>query len=323
MLAGISEFFYILDGRGELWRATESGDDVTELVPGRCVAMPPGTPYQYRTGAQSLSFLAITAPRWEPKRWSCAGRGRWSVHELGHGPPASAGSRGWWTTDLRQRISHTARDGSEIRNLLEVEAGGFAHCTLGHGALSSAVRHRTVDEIWLVLGGHGEVRRSSPSGKTAQDELRPGRCVTIPVGTSLRFQADGDSLSGSASGPSRMAGWRGHGPSRRPLVAAAAQAGGRRVVPKRSSPRICTIVTDDAISTPSCTMRAPQRPQSPLPTHRRRTDDADRVNTGVGPACRIDTPSQRVPSVSLRIWRRHRDHSERWQRVLRILSNDP
>lgn len=193
VLDGITEFFYVLDGRGELWRAAGGDDEVTELVPGRCVAMPPATPFQYRTGAQSLSFLVITAPRWERERWSRATRGRWAPQEFGHGPPASREPSGWWTTDLRERIDHTAPDGSEIRTLLEVDAGGFAHCTLEQGSCSSAVRHRTVDEIWFVLGGHGEIWRRNASGQTPPDELRPGRCVTIPVGTSFQFKADGDS----------------------------------------------------------------------------------------------------------------------------------
>jgi len=193
VLDDITEFFCVLDGRGDLWRAACGDGEVTELVPGRCVAMPPATPFQYRTGAQSLSFLVITAPCWKPEQWSRAARGRWSAHEFGHGPPASTEPPGWWTTDLRQRIDHTAPDGSEIRALLEVDAGGFAHCTLQQGSYSSAVRHRTVDKIWFVLGGHGEIWRSTVSGEEAQDELRPGRCVTIPVGISFQFRADGDS----------------------------------------------------------------------------------------------------------------------------------
>jgi mannose-6-phosphate isomerase-like protein (cupin superfamily) len=41
-----------------------------------------------------------------------------------------------------------------------------------------------------VLGGYGEIWRKSPSGETAEDELRPGRCLTIPVETSFQFRAN-------------------------------------------------------------------------------------------------------------------------------------
>jgi mannose-6-phosphate isomerase-like protein (cupin superfamily) len=190
VLDGITEFFYVLDGHGELWRAARD-DDVTELMPRRCVKVPPATPFQYRTGAQALSFLVITAPRFERERSSRASHGRWSPDELGHGPSASSEPPEPWTTDLREDIDYAAPDGSEIRLLLDVDAGGFAHCTLRQGSCSSAVRHRTVDEIWFVLGGHGKIWRKSASGETAEDELRPGRGLTIPVGTSFQFRASG------------------------------------------------------------------------------------------------------------------------------------
>ncbi len=53
----------------------------------------------------------------------------------------------------------TAPDGSEIRLLLETPRGGLSHCTLPPGAVSLAVRHRTIEEIWYFLGGAGEVWR--------------------------------------------------------------------------------------------------------------------------------------------------------------------
>ena len=117
--------------------------------------------------------------------------GRWSPDELGHGPSASSEPPEQWTTDLREDVDYTAPDGSEIRLLLDVDAGGFAHCTLRQGSCSSAVTHRTVDEIWFVLGGHAKIWRKSASGETAEDELRPGRGLTIPVGTSFQFRASG------------------------------------------------------------------------------------------------------------------------------------
>jgi mannose-6-phosphate isomerase-like protein (cupin superfamily) len=193
ILESVTEFFYVLEGRGELWRGDATVDDVVALLPGRCVKTRPGTAYQYRTGSESLAFLVITAPRWQHEQWSQQPRGWWSDHELGHGPAPRAEPQRDWTADLRPKLDYAAPDGSEIRLLLDADAGGCAHCTLGPGRCSAAVRHRTVDEIWFVLGGRGQMWRRSASDETAEDELRPGRFVTIPVGTAFQFRASDES----------------------------------------------------------------------------------------------------------------------------------
>src|SRR6202161_2086726 len=58
-----------------------------------------------------------------------------------------------------------------------------------------AMAHRTVDEIWYVLSGHGQMwRRQGQRQETA--ELVPGTCVSIPVGTHFQFRAsDGGPLA--------------------------------------------------------------------------------------------------------------------------------
>jgi len=81
-----------------------------------------------------------------------------------------------------------APDGSEVRVLLSRKGGSMAHFRLAAGAVSVAVMHRTVEEIWYVLAGHGEMWR-----RLGQDEavvaLEPGVCVTIPVGASFQFRS--------------------------------------------------------------------------------------------------------------------------------------
>jgi len=81
-----------------------------------------------------------------------------------------------------------APDGSDVRVLLKTLRGGMAHFELAGGSASDAIRHRTVDEIWFVLSGRGEMWR-----KTGEREevvaLDPGICVTIPVGTHFQFRA--------------------------------------------------------------------------------------------------------------------------------------
>lgn len=63
-----------------------------------------------------------------------------------------------------------APDGSDVRVLLALPGGSMAHFQLAPGRASAAVDHRTVDEIWYVLTGRGEMWRR-------QD----GREETVPL----------------------------------------------------------------------------------------------------------------------------------------------
>jgi len=83
-----------------------------------------------------------------------------------------------------------APDGSDVRVLLGVEAGGMAQFELGPGRVSTAVRHRTVEEIWYIVGGRGEMWRSQGE-RSEIVELAPGICLTIPLGTSFQFRSFG------------------------------------------------------------------------------------------------------------------------------------
>jgi mannose-6-phosphate isomerase-like protein (cupin superfamily) len=83
-----------------------------------------------------------------------------------------------------------APDGSHVRALLGVSAGSMAHFELGAGEVTRAVAHRTVEEIWFVLAGHGEMwRKQGEREETVA--LEPGICLTIPLGTRFQFRASG------------------------------------------------------------------------------------------------------------------------------------
>ena len=83
-----------------------------------------------------------------------------------------------------------APDGSDVRILLGLAGGGMAHFELGPGQTARAVRHKTVEEIWYVLNGRGEMWRRS-GGREEVVALRPGVCLTIPVGTEFQFRSFG------------------------------------------------------------------------------------------------------------------------------------
>lgn len=81
-----------------------------------------------------------------------------------------------------------APDGSDVRVLLRVPGGSMAHFELGAGMTARAVMHRTVDEIWYVVAGRGEMwRRQDAREETVQ--LEPGLCLSIPAGTQFQFRA--------------------------------------------------------------------------------------------------------------------------------------
>jgi len=81
-----------------------------------------------------------------------------------------------------------APDGSDVRVLLSLAAGSMIHIELGAGSTSRAVTHRTVEEIWYVLSGRGEMWRKNEQREDTVT-LEPGTCLTIPVGTHFQFRA--------------------------------------------------------------------------------------------------------------------------------------
>jgi mannose-6-phosphate isomerase-like protein (cupin superfamily) len=89
---------------------------------------------------------------------------------------------------LPERPIAFAPDGSEVRVLLTLAAGGMAHFSLRAGAVSRAMAHRTVEEIWYIESGRGEMwRRQGEREETIV--LEPGICLTIPLGTHFQFRA--------------------------------------------------------------------------------------------------------------------------------------
>lgn len=82
-----------------------------------------------------------------------------------------------------------APDGSDVRELLQLARGSMAHFELGAGRTSRAVAHRSVQEIWYVLHGAGQMWPRQGDREEAVP-LRPGTCVSIPARTSFQFRAE-------------------------------------------------------------------------------------------------------------------------------------
>ena len=93
-----------------------------------------------------------------------------------------------WLPDTHDVI---APDGSEIRLLATVNGASMVHCTLPPGAISVAMAHRHVEELWSCLSGHGEVWRSLGDAEQIV-AVRAGCSLNIPTGASFQFRNPGD-----------------------------------------------------------------------------------------------------------------------------------
>lgn len=93
----------------------------------------------------------------------------------------------------------TAPDGSEVRLLLTDEHGAtrcsMVEVSIAAGQASRPVRHRTVEEVWYVVEGSGEVWRCPPEALPADVAplaVAPGDALTIPTGWAFQFRAGPD-----------------------------------------------------------------------------------------------------------------------------------
>jgi len=97
---------------------------------------------------------------------------------------------GFETKRISSAPDAIAPDGSEVRVLCQLSRGGVAIFSLPPNTVSKAVAHRTVEEVWYVIAGHGRMWRKL-GGQEEIVELGPGVSLTIPTGTHFQFRCDG------------------------------------------------------------------------------------------------------------------------------------
>jgi len=83
-----------------------------------------------------------------------------------------------------------APDGSEVRILCGLSRGGLAVFTLQPQAVSKAVAHSTVEEIWYVISGRGRIWRKLGQQEEI-DEIDAGVSLSLPIGTKFQFRCEG------------------------------------------------------------------------------------------------------------------------------------
>ena len=76
--ATVHEFWYVLEGHGEIWRDDGLESSVTVLVPGTSLDIPAGTSFQYRNVSNSeLKFICIAMPPWPGESEATFVDGKW------------------------------------------------------------------------------------------------------------------------------------------------------------------------------------------------------------------------------------------------------
>lgn len=91
-----------------------------------------------------------------------------------------------------------APDGSEIRLLVDerhlAKGASMVEVVLPAGQVSRPVYHQTVEELWYVLEGVGQVWRCPPGQADSSEEsaqsVSPGDALVIPTGWRFQFSAD-------------------------------------------------------------------------------------------------------------------------------------
>jgi mannose-6-phosphate isomerase-like protein (cupin superfamily) len=101
------------------------------------------------------------------------------------------GMTAFTTKVLSAQRDAIAPDGSNVRFLLGLQGAGMAHFELPPGETTTAVTHRTVEEIWYFLSGHGQMWRQQ-DGRSEIVDLQKSVSLTIPIGTRFQFRSIGD-----------------------------------------------------------------------------------------------------------------------------------
>lgn len=94
------------------------------------------------------------------------------------------------TKILNDKYDEIAPDGSEIHLLTRSDKGSLCLCSLPVGITSTAVKHKTITELWYFLEGQGEVWRKNHSEEKI-DEVKAGVSLTIDADVSFQFRNTG------------------------------------------------------------------------------------------------------------------------------------
>jgi mannose-6-phosphate isomerase-like protein (cupin superfamily) len=74
----VEELWYVIAGRGAMWRRHATHETITPLAPGLCLSVPLGTAFQFRCeGDAPLVAVAVTMPPWPGDDEALPAAGPW------------------------------------------------------------------------------------------------------------------------------------------------------------------------------------------------------------------------------------------------------
>ncbi len=75
----VEELWFVLSGRGRMWRRQQDHESVIDLSAGLCLTIPLGTTFQFRAADDTpLAVVAVTMPPWPGEDEAIATDGPWS-----------------------------------------------------------------------------------------------------------------------------------------------------------------------------------------------------------------------------------------------------
>lgn len=120
----------------------------------------------------------LSAPRWDRSGRIARARGWWQCLYYAYQLEAQE-------TPLSEEYDYLSPSGFEIRLVRSENGGGLAHCTLPPGAVSRAIQHESVEELWCFIQGEGQVWHKLGNHEEVMD-VKAGTNLSIPAGA--RFQ---------------------------------------------------------------------------------------------------------------------------------------
>jgi mannose-6-phosphate isomerase-like protein (cupin superfamily) len=87
----VEEIWYVVAGRGRMWRRLGDREETVELGPGVSLTIPLGTRFQFRAGSEGLSAIGVTMPPWPGDGEAVRTTGPWTP-TLSPGPGLTAES---------------------------------------------------------------------------------------------------------------------------------------------------------------------------------------------------------------------------------------
>jgi len=74
----VEEIWFVVSGRGEMWRKQGTHEEIVAVEAGTCLTIPRGTHFQFRVlGDAPLAAVAVTVPPWPGEGEAIVVPGRW------------------------------------------------------------------------------------------------------------------------------------------------------------------------------------------------------------------------------------------------------